>query len=450
MRSGVLAALMAAPLLVLRERPVLWVGWAVVFAAVPALSSLLQLGPGSGSEEEPARPRVLHLGFEDPQRPGAGGGSVRTHEINRQLARDFDVTVVCCRYPGSRARVTEGVRYTHVGLPIGGMVASLAYFAALPYALLRNPSDLVVEDFAAPFSSVGVPWMTSRPVIGVVQWLFAAEKAQQYHLPFDLVERVGLSSHRSLVAVSEELGEELRRRNPRAHTTVILNGLDESAFSERQLPRRDIAYLGRLEIAQKGLDLLLDAYARVADEIDQDLLLGGDGPDRSALERLAEQLGIASRVRFVGRIAAEDRFDWLASADFVAMPSRYESFGMVAAESLAQATPVVAFDIPCLRALVTTDVGICAPAFDEAALAAAIAELATDPVRRAALGAAGPATVAGLHWADLAEQQSSVYRQSLFEAGVDTYDRSDRSDRSDSSDRSDRSDRAMTIEETSR
>ena len=167
----------------------------------------------------------------------------------------------------------------------------------------------------------------------------------------------------------------------------------------------------------------------MADEIDQDLLLGGDGPDRSALERLAEQLGIASRVRFVGRIAAEDRFDWLASADFVAMPSRYESFGMVAAESLAQATPVVAFDIPCLRALVTTDVGICAPAFDEAALAAAIAELATDPVRRAALGAAGPATVAGLHWADLAEQQSSVYRRSLFDAGIDTYDRIDRSDR---------------------
>jgi Glycosyl transferase 4-like domain len=45
--------------------------------------------------------RVLHLGFEDPAMPGAGGGSVRTHEINRRLvARGHEVTVLTTRFPG--------------------------------------------------------------------------------------------------------------------------------------------------------------------------------------------------------------------------------------------------------------------------------------------------------------------------------------------------------------
>ena len=170
-----------------------------------------------------------------------------------------------------------------------------------------------------------------------MQWLFATEKTAQYHLPFSAVERVGLASHRQLIAVSEDMAAELRRRNPRAEVIVVPNGLNDDAFVARSLPRRDIAFLGRLEIAQKGLDLLLQAYAQIAGAIDQDLLLGGDGPDGASWNSWPAALGVADRVHFVGRIPTDQRMDWLASADMVAMPSRYESFGMVAAEALAVA-----------------------------------------------------------------------------------------------------------------
>ena len=72
----------------------------------------------------------------------------------------------------------------------------------------------------------------------------------------------------------------------------------------------------------------------------------GDGPDRDAVESLALKFDVLDRVRIVGWVPPEDRFKWLSGADFIAMPSRYESFGMVAAEALAVETPVVAFDIP--------------------------------------------------------------------------------------------------------
>ena len=110
---------------------------------------------------------------------------------------------------------------------------------------------------------------------------------------------------------------------------------------------------------------------------------------------------------------ARFRFEWLARADLVAMPSRYETFGMVAAEALAVETPVVAFDIPCLRSLVDQDVGYRVPAFDVEQFAEALRALSTDAGRRRRLGAAGPARVAAYRWDDLAPRQGAVYRQVL-------------------------------------
>ena len=84
---------------------------------------------------------------------------------------------------------------------------------------------------------------------------------------------------------------------------------------------------------------------------------------------------------------------------------------MVAAEALAVETPVVAFDIPCLRELVGSDVGAIVPEGDVDALAKAVRELSVDPSQRAVLGAAGKAKVAHLTWDHIAEAQGSVYRE---------------------------------------
>jgi glycogen(starch) synthase len=390
-----------------------WQRTLIVLMSVVAVAVQLPVFRRSRNSVHPsrARPRILHLGFEDPSRPGAGGASMRTHEISRRLAQEFDIIIVCARYRGAKRRMQDGVRYVHVGLPLGYFGSLLCYFAALPWALLRYDSELVVEDFAAPFSSVAIGYLTRRPVIGVAQWLFASDKARQYHLPFHKVEQIGLRSHRRIIAVSEDMASTVRARNPMATVSVVPAGLPHEAFGNWARPRRDILYLGRLEVYQKGLDLLFEAFAKVVDDIPQQLVIAGDGPDRDAVESLALKFGVLDRVRFVGWVPPEDRFKWLSGADFVAMPSRYESFGMVAAEALAVETPVVAFDIPCLRELVGSDVGAIVPEGDVDALAKAVRELSVDPSQRAVLGAAGKAKVAHLTWDHIAEAQGSVYRE---------------------------------------
>lgn len=368
------------------------------------------------------RPRILHLGYEDPRKPGAGGGSVRTLEINRRLADDFDIVVACARFPGCEPWEEDGVRYVHLGVGTGRDVSAATYFASQRRAIGRYRPDLVVEDFGAPISTWGLPRTTSVPVIGMVQWLFADEKSRQYHLPFGRVERFGVAAHRTLIAVSDDLGARLREINPRAAVHVVANALPPEAFATPVAAAREgIRYLGRIEDAQKGISMLLRAYAEAVHcpaGMSHDLLLAGEGPDRAMLEQLAADLGLTGRAHFVGPIALSERFAWLAAAEIVAMPSRYETFGMVAAEALAVETPVVAFDIDCLRNLVHDGNGRRVAAFDESAFASALQELGGDGDLRRTLGRHGAEGVAHLTWDGAAAHQAEIYRGVLHNAVI--------------------------------
>jgi glycogen(starch) synthase len=369
---------------------------------------------------------VLHLGFEDPAMPGAGGGSLRTHEINRRLVADgMDVTVLTTRFPGCVDRVQDGVRYVHVGAgPSGSRLSRLlGYVLGLPAAVRRHArgraadraADLVVEDFFAPIASMAAPLWTRRPTIGVVQWLQAREKSAQYHLPLHLLQTFGVRHHRRLVSVSHDTADQLRALNPRVEVDVIGNGVDRALFDEPQQAGRDIVFIGRLEFGGKGLDLLLDAWRRIHDRVDGQLVVAGGGHDEARVRREVARLGLTDRVRFAGWVGGAEKARLLAGARAVAMPSRMETFGIVAVEAFAAATPVVAFGIPSLREVVPEGAGFAVAPFDVGAFAERLVRLGTDPDLALAMGAEGRRFAAGYDWDTLAARQAEVYRSAAVE-----------------------------------
>jgi glycosyltransferase involved in cell wall biosynthesis len=149
-----------------------------------------------------------------------------------------------------------------------------------------------------------------------------------------------------------------------------------------------VGLFGRL-IRQKGVDVLLDAYQLVLRaHSNTRLLVAGDGPARSALERQARRLHLDEVVRFVGWIDGARRL--MSCCDVIAVPSRWEGFGLVTLEAMSCALPIVASQVSALPEIVLDgETGLLVPPEEPRPLADALLSLFGSPARAAAMGRAG-------------------------------------------------------------
>ena len=220
------------------------------------------------------------------------------------------------------------------------------------------------------------------------------------------------------IAVSSDIAQRLREtfRLPASKIEVVTNGVaaapprprDEALRRELGgAPGRPLVLLvARLE-QQKGIDVLL----RAAVDVDASFAVAGDGAERAELERRAVELGVADRVRFLGR--RTDVGELLAAADVFALPSRYEGTSLALLEAMAAGKPVVATAIGGNDEIVEDGrTGLLVPAEDPRALAAALARLAGDAATAAALGAAARAEVERrFSWDAVAARVGAIYEQ---------------------------------------
>ena len=158
-----------------------------------------------------------------------------------------------------------------------------------------------------------------------------------------------------VVAVSEDVEKELRQRHGlgRDTCTTIRNPVDVGEVTSKSVREVDhnwflddvpvIVGVGRF-VEQKQFSVLLTAFERLTRQTEARLVLVGDGPLREKLSALAVELNIEDRVDFLG--FASNPYKYMRKAQLLAISSRYEGFGVVAAEALACGTPVVATDCP--------------------------------------------------------------------------------------------------------
>ena len=207
----------------------------------------------------------------------------------------------------------------------------------------------------------------------------------------------------------------LRQEESRCHVAAQLPelGLEDGP---------GILFVGRLEQA-KGADLLVRALAQIESQPSASLwIVGGDERDddeRTRLRALAVESGVEHRVKFVNAVDRRQLPDLYRAAAVCAVPSAYESFGLVAVEAMASGTPVVATRVGGLASTITHGkTGLLVGDRQPEGFARAIDQLLADDLMRRRMGAAAAAEMTVFSWRSVARSILAVYEDLLSERDV--------------------------------
>lgn len=307
---------------------------------------------------------------------------VRYLEDDSRLEKLAALSWLLARHPVRSLRDRIGAR----GWRREETVLPLAGIAPLARRLAREPRAVLHCHFAAgaALTTLRVARLLGRP------YALTAHAYEIFREPRNLVEK--LSSAEVVSTGCAYNVQHLRALAPCARIHEIVMGVDAERF-RRRAPHpggRTVIAVGRL-VEKKGFADLVTALAL----IDAELVLVGDGPLRSELERLARELGVGDRITMPGAVAHGRVRELLEAADVLAMPcviaedGDRDSMPVVVKEAMALELPIVATREVGLPELVRQPFGRLVPAHDPSALAGALSELlALDLSERARLGAA--------------------------------------------------------------
>ncbi|WP_245597234.1 D-inositol-3-phosphate glycosyltransferase [Jiangella gansuensis] len=411
----------------------------------------------------PHRPRrvaMLSVHTSPLDQPGAGnagGMNVYVVELARRLAvRGVEVDVFTRATSSDQPPVVEespGVTVRHIAagpyelLPTAEVPAQLCAFTAgvLRAEARHEPGwyDLVHSHYwlaghVGWLATMrwGVPLVHSMHTMSKVKNAALAEGDTPEPRERELGEEQVVAAADLLVANTEDEAAELVALYgaPPERVTTVLPGVDLGLFtpgspararSRLGLRSDDVVLLfaGRIQ-PLKAPDILLRAAAMLLSAApglrDRMVVVvvggrsGGGRPPEADLPALARGLGIADVVRFEPPVGQDALADWYRAADLTVVPSYNESFGLVALESQACGTPVVAAGVGGLRTAVADgDSGVLVDGHDPADWARVLGALVTDPRRLHGLSRGAVSHAARFGWDVTAARMLDVYARAI-------------------------------------
>ncbi|WP_419729318.1 glycosyltransferase [Lichenicola sp.] len=311
----------------------------------------------------------------------------------------------------------------HVAIPRIGMTVAPALLAASGLAWLARRStaeradyDLVDAHYVYPdgVAAVALARTLRRPLVITARGSDVTQLPD--HAGPRLMIRRAIRAADALIAVSSALGQrlvELGADPARVH--VLRNGVDLELFTppaDRAQARRQLGLgdgpvllsVGHL-IERKGHDRVITALTLLPGSVQ--LLVVGEGPLDGELRALAERLGVAGRVRFLGLLPPHALPAIYGAADLLVLASSREGWANVLLEAMACGTRVVASPIPGNPEVVrSAAAGVIADSNTPVGLAAAIAALLRSPADRDG----ARAYAEGFGWDAVSAGQLTVFR----------------------------------------
>jgi glycosyltransferase involved in cell wall biosynthesis len=326
------------------------------------------------------------------RRPGAPDrldlGGIDIHQLDVQRHQGAGIGTYLREYlaflVGASIRAVRLHRRQRFGLIQVHSLPDFLVFAALPLRLVGVPVLLDLHEAMPEFFRSRFPRASNRFV----------------HRALVLQERLSIAAATHTITVNEAMRDRLVRLGaPADRVGVVINSPSLGRFDVEAHPRRAFREDGRLRLIYTGaltptyeLDVAIRAVAAIADdrpELDVALDIYGVGDSEPALRAQSEELGIAERVTFHGRIPIDDVPGRVAGADIGLAPTRHDPFTDMSLstkvfEYAAMGKPVVASALPMVeRTFPPGTVAAYRPG-DAEAMTAAILGFVDDPVAREA------------------------------------------------------------------
>lgn len=254
------------------------------------------------------------------------------------------------------------------------------------------------------------PFGLTRGVWSAYQFIYTHANA--------VLERWAYRRSRVIAAVSRKVADEIRASggDPVERLDVIYNGVDTRGFASASADREKfklpedaflLLFVGDLRTPRKNLGTVLHAMKQMPEHVQ--LAVAGYLPG-SPYPELARELGIENRVHFLGLVREMPVL--MRSVDTYVFPSRYEAMSLSLLEAMAAGLPVVTARTAGGAEVITPQCGIVLEDPDDGtALAHAVVALASDKVRRLAMGEAAAELATQFGWARMAAQYIALYRQ---------------------------------------
>lgn len=229
--------------------------------------------------------------------------------------------------------------------------------------------------------------------------------------------RTALADAGAVVAQGESMRQVIQSFAVPEHRIFTINNGVNLGRSSVALPfdhPRPYALAMTSLVPHKGIDLLLQAWARSSTPSSLDLLIAGAGPERDRLEHLASELGISDRVRWLGLVAGSGKDSLLRSAQFFVSTPRREPFSNAILEALAAGLPVVATAVDGNKEIVQHNINglLCAPD-SPSSIAEAIHLLSTRMSLRQVLAEAAKTLAENYNWDNVVSRYLNVYRRAI-------------------------------------
>lgn len=307
----------------------------------------------------------------------------------------------------------SGIQADVVSIP--RMPGVLQFFSSV-YLLVHfrgKHYDVVIEDEMAHAAlwlfNLWAKRMSSLKLVALVHMFsWVASPARWHASLLKLTEKRMLAACDLIVANSKHTKQVAETMGLSTDAIVVVYpGFDADLITSQEPHQKEdirLLFVGNLD-PRKGLDTLIEAMHQVNDpHLVLDVV--GDGTLRSSYARMVKRRvvdhGLEARVRFHGRIRRESIGTFYSQADVFVLPSSYEPFGIVFAEAMAFALPIIATNSGGIPELVRHGHnGLLVPPKDAGALAEAIAKVSSSHELRNAMGTAGRELSKGLNtWDD--------------------------------------------------